>query len=94
MPHLHLLGADVPSGLDVWGPTIAQLGVAGLVLWYVGNKLIPKLLDANAETIRAFRDEMREQREHDDTRTAETHKRISELSTEVRRLADHSLKAA
>lgn len=102
MNQIIILAADpvVPSALDAWGPTLAQLGIAGAVLWYVGNKLIPRLMDANAEQVRAFREEAKSerdqhtaalaaQREHDDKRTSETHARIDGLASEVRSLHSH-----
>lgn len=98
---IHLLAQDAPAGIDVWGPTLAQLGIAGAVLYYVGQKLIPRLMDANAEQVKAFREEARAERDqhtaalaaqraHDDKRTSETHARIDDLASEVRSLSNRA----
>lgn len=99
---IEILAADaVTPGLDAWGPVIAQLGIAGLVLWYVGTKLIPRLFEANERLVVAFRDEARAERDahttalnaqraHDEKRTSETHARIDDLASEVRSLSNRA----
>lgn len=83
---LELLCEEAPSSVGAWGPVVAQFGIAALVLWYVGEKLVPKLMEANASALTAFRDEMKEQRTHDAALTAETHKRLDTLGNEVREM--------
>lgn len=99
MNPFHLLAQDTPpTGLDAWGPTLAQLGIAGAVLYYVGVKLIPRLFDQQDKALVAFAAEMKAQREgcaaeqaaqraHDEKRTSETHARIDGLASEVRSLS-------
>lgn len=53
---------DANSG-NIWGPTLVQAGIAGVVLWYVGSSLIPRLLDANDRAIAAFKEEAKLERE-------------------------------
>jgi hypothetical protein len=73
--------------LGSWAPVVAQFGVAAMVLWYVGERLIPKLMEANREALIAFRDEMKTQRLHDAELTAETHKRLDTLGAEIREMS-------
>jgi len=81
------LAEEVTASIGAWGPVVAQFGIAALVLWYVGEKLVPKLMEANSAALTAFRDEMKEQRGHDAALTAETHKRLDNLGAEIREMS-------
>jgi len=82
-----ILCEETVVSLGSWAPVVAQFGVAAMVLWYVGERLIPKLMEANREALIAFRDEMKTQREHDSSLTTETHKRLDALGAEIREMS-------
>lgn len=83
-----LLATTEPGDLPAWVQTIVQVGVAGAVLWYVGNRLLPRLMDANRDQLTAFREEMKAERDLHSQQVTRTHDRLDNLTTEVRRLAD------
>lgn len=88
LPMLELICEEVAAvSFGAWAPVLAQFGVAAMVLWYVGERLIPKLMEANRDALLAFRDEMKVQREHDAVLTAETHKHLDTLAVEVREMS-------
>src|SRR3990167_8709246 len=75
------------SDVTTWGTILTQFGLAGLVLWYVGHILLPRLLEGareeRTEMIAAFERLMKEQRGHD-TETAK------EMFRKLDTLADHA----
>lgn len=92
-----LLATDAPTvDMAAWGPALFNGGVVLAVLFWLGRWLVPKLLDANAAQLQAFREEMKAEREshaadlsaqrqHDATGRAETHQRIDALAQEFGR---------
>lgn len=70
---------DVPN----WMQLVAQVGIAGVVLWYFGRVLVPALLLAQKEALTAFREEMSAERESHAAAVARTHDRIDELTKVV-----------
>ena len=79
---IYLLAVDETS--VAWDQIVTQFGLAGLVLWYVGHVLLPKLLDGareeRKEMIAAFERLMKEQREHDTTNAKEMFRRLDDLA--------------
>lgn len=94
-----------PSAVQTWGQIIAQLGVAGGALYWLGRYLVPRLIDAQAAALTAFREELKAEREAHAAALAaareqhaelvqRTHERIDNLAGEVRALNDRVAQTA
>ena len=73
----------VQDAFTAWAPFIANVGIAGWVLWYCGTKLIPKFMESNEKLVTAFREEAKAEREHHTQSVLITHERINGLGEKV-----------
>jgi len=71
--------ADIPN----WLQLCAQAGIAGVVLFYFGSKLVPALLQAQKEALAAFREEMAAERAAHAEAVARTHERIDDANNRI-----------
>ena len=80
--------ADAASDLAPWGQTIAQLGIAGFVIWWLLVRAFPAQQASMEKIAASFTDSLERERAHDEHRSENLHERLDNLTESVDSLKD------